>query len=197
MERRKKVDCLVRADYVLPVDTGSTVITDGAVAVSDGKIANVGKYEKIISEYDAMNILGGSGRVVIPGLINTHTHAAMVYFRGLADDLPLKEWLDNHIWPAEARWLSPEFISDAIELACLEMLKAGITTYNDMYFFGDAVGAATKRMGMRAVLGVGILDFPSVAAKTTDEYFEKAEGFIRNWKGDGFITPCIAPHLVA
>jgi len=196
MEKRKKVDCLIRADYVLPVDTGSTVITDGAVAVSDGKIANVGKYEKIISEYDAMNILGGSGRVVIPGLINTHTHAAMVYFRGLADDLPLKEWLDNHIWPAEARWLSPEFISDAIELACLEMLKAGITTYNDMYFFGDAVGAATKRMGMRAVLGVGILDFPSVAAKTTDEYFEKAEGFIRNWKGDGFITPCIAPHAL-
>lgn len=194
MGKKVNVDYIVRAEYVLPMDAQFTVIPDGAVAVSGGKIVDVGKYEKIISDYDAENIFGGSGRVVIPGLINTHTHAAMVYFRGLADDLPLKEWLENHIWPAEARWLSPEFISDAVELACLEMLKAGITTYNDMYFFEDAAAISTKRMGMRAVLGVGILDFPTVSAKTTDEYLENAERFTKDWKGDELITPCIAPH---
>ncbi len=191
---KKNVDCIVRAGYILPMDAKFTVINDGAIAVKDGKIIDIGGYQEIISGYDSKNITGGSGRVVIPGLINTHTHAAMVYFRGLADDLPLKEWLENHIWPAEARWLSPEFISDAVELACLEMLKAGITTYNDMYFFEDAAAISTKRMGMRAVLGVGILDFPTVSAKTTDEYLENAERFAKDWRGDELITPCIAPH---
>ena len=191
---KKNVDCIVRAGYILPMDAKFTVINDGAIAVKDGKIIDIGGYQEIISGYDPKNIIGGSGRVVIPGLINTHTHAAMVYFRGLADDLPLKEWLENHIWPAEARWLSPEFISDAVELACLEMLKAGITTYNDMYFFEDAAAISTKRMGMRAVLGVGILDFPTVSAKTADEYLENAERFAKDWQGDELITPCIAPH---
>ncbi|HBR22393.1 MAG TPA: S-adenosylhomocysteine deaminase, partial [Nitrospiraceae bacterium] len=136
----------------------------------------------------------GKGRAVLPGLINTHTHAAMVYFRGLADDLPLKEWLERHIWPAENHWLSPEFISDAVELACLEMLEAGVTTYNDMYFFGDSAAIATKKIGMRAVLRVGILDFPTASAKTTDEYFFNAERFVESWKEDDLIVPCIAPH---
>jgi 5-methylthioadenosine/S-adenosylhomocysteine deaminase len=179
---------------VLPIDAGLTVIPDGAVAVSEGKIADVGTFERIISAYEPGTTIGGKGRVVIPGLINTHTHAAMVYFRGLADDLPLKEWLENHIWPAESRWLTPEFVSDAVELACLEMLKAGVTTYNDMYFFGDASAGSTKRIGMRAVLGAGILDFPSAAGKTPEDYLEKAERFAIRWKGDELITPCIAPH---
>jgi 5-methylthioadenosine/S-adenosylhomocysteine deaminase len=133
---------------------------------------------------------------VLPGLVNTHTHAAMVYFRGIADDLPLTDWLNKHIWPAENKWLSPQFVSDAIELACLEMLRGGVTTYNDMYFFEDAAGAACKRIGMRAVLGSGILDFPSVSAKSTDEYIDNAERFILNWRGDELITPCIAPHAL-
>jgi 5-methylthioadenosine/S-adenosylhomocysteine deaminase len=118
----------------------------------------------------------------------------MVYFRGIADDLPLTEWLNKHIWPAENKWLSPEFVSDAIELACLEMLKGGVTTYNDMYFYEDAAGRTAKRIGMRAVLGAGIFDFPSKTATAADEYFANAESFIRSWKGDELITPCIAPH---
>lgn len=191
---KQRVDAIVHAEYVVLMDDEFTVIENGAVAVNNGRIESAGRFEEIIKDYDSGKIIGGKDRVIIPGLINTHTHAAMVYFRGLADDLPLKEWLENHIWPAESRWLSPEFISDATELACLEMLKSGTTTYNDMYFFGDAAGVATKRMNMRAVLGVGILDFPTAAAKTTDEYFEKAEIFINNWRGDGLITPCIAPH---
>jgi 5-methylthioadenosine/S-adenosylhomocysteine deaminase len=192
--KKKKADCIVRADYLLPMDAPLSVIYDGAVAVHDGRIAYFGRYEEVAARYDSPATMGGSRRVILPGLINTHTHAAMVYFRGLADDLPLKQWLENHIWPAESRWLSPEFVSDAVELACLEMLKAGITTYNDMYFFGDAAGNAAKKMGMRAVLGAGIVDFPTVAAKTADEYLGKAGDFIERWKGDALITPCVAPH---
>jgi 5-methylthioadenosine/S-adenosylhomocysteine deaminase len=178
------------------MDEGLTVIKDGAIAVSGTNILEVGTSKEISKKYASEAIIMGEGKAVFPGLINTHTHAAMVYFRGIADDLPLKEWLENHIWPAENRWLGPEFISDATELACLEMLKGGVTTYNDMYFYEDAAGKVAKKIGMRAVLGVGILDFPSKSANTTDEYFANAESFIKNWKGDELITPCIAPHAL-
>jgi 5-methylthioadenosine/S-adenosylhomocysteine deaminase len=194
----KEVDYIIGGDYVLPMDKGLTVIKDGAVAIKGPKIIEVGTSAEIFKKYIPEAVMKEEGSVVIPGLINTHTHAAMVYFRGIADDLPLKDWLENHIWPAENRWLGPEFISDAIELACLEMLKGGVTTYNDMYFYEDAAGKATKRIGMRAVLGVGVLDFPTKSANTSDEYFANAESFIKEWKGkqDDLITPCIAPHAL-
>lgn len=190
------VDYIISADYVLPMDEGLTAITDGAVAIKGKNILDVGTSEEIFKKYAPGTVIREDGRVVFPGLINTHTHAAMVYFRGIADDLPLKEWLENHIWPLENKWLSPEFVSDAIELACLEMLKGGVTTYNDMYFYEDAAGKATKKIGMRAVLGVGLLDFPTKSAQTVDEYFANAESFIKAWKGDNLITPCIAPHAL-
>lgn len=192
----QSVDYIIRADYVLPMDKGLAVIEDGAIAIKDTKILKVGTSQEIIGRYAPRIVIDGRHSVVFPGLINTHTHAAMVYFRGIADDQPLKEWLENHIWPAENRWLSPEFISDAVELACLEMLKGGITTYNDMYFYEDAAAEASKRVGMRAVLGAGILDFPTKSARTLDEYFHNAESFIKNCKGDNLITPCIAPHAL-
>ncbi|MFH0933276.1 MAG: amidohydrolase [Nitrospirota bacterium] len=192
----QSVDYIIHADYVLPIDESLTVIKDGAIAVKGTKILKVGTSQEIFQKYTARNIINGKGKIVFPGFINTHTHAAMVFFRGIADDLPLKEWLEEHIWPAENQWLSPEFISDAIELACLEMLKGGVTTYNDMYFYEDAAGETTKRIGMRAVLGVGLLDFPTKSASTTEEYFANAESFIKGWKGDNLITPCIAPHAL-
>ncbi len=188
------VDYIIKADYLLTMEGDLSVIRDGAVAVTGTEITDTGTFDNISKKYTSKNILNGNGRVVLPGLINTHTHAAMVYFRGLADDLPLKEWLEGHIWPAEEKWLSKEFVSDAVELACLEMLKAGITVYADMYFYGDSAGEATERLGMRAVLGVGLLDFPTKYASTTDEYFKNAENFINNWKTNEMITPCIAPH---
>ncbi|RJQ40548.1 MAG: amidohydrolase [Nitrospiraceae bacterium] len=176
------------------MDDDLTVIRNGALAIQGNKIADIGSSDEIAKNYSSKNIIKGKNAAVIPGLINTHTHAAMVYFRGMADDLPLKEWLEEHIWPAENKWLSPEFVSDATELACLEMLKAGITTYNDMYFFEDASSKAAKKIGMRAVLGAGIVDFPTVAGNSADEYLSKAERFIREWQGDDLIVPCIAPH---
>ena len=178
------------------MDESCSVVKYGAVAINGNKILEVGTSHEMLSKYVSGNVIKGEGKIVLPGLINTHTHAAMVYFRGIADDLPLSEWLNNHIWPAENRWLGPEFISDAVELACLEMLKGGVTTYNDMYFFEDAAGEASKKLGMRAVLGSGILDFPSVSANSADEYLDNAERFVNNWKGDELITPCIAPHAL-
>jgi len=190
------VDYIISGDYVLTMDENHSVIRNGAVAIKNTEIVEVNLSDEIFKKYTSEHVLKEKDGVILPGLINTHTHAAMVYFRGLADDLPLHEWLNSHIWPAENKWLSPEFISDAIELACLEMLKGGVTTYCDMYFYEDAAGKTAKKIGMRAVLGVGILDFPSKSASTTDEYFANAESFIKDWKGDELITPCIAPHAL-
>ncbi len=190
----EKVDFIIRADYLLTMEGDLAVIRDGAVAVTGRNITDVGTFADISKKYTSEKILDGKDKVIFPGLINTHTHAAMVYFRGLADDLPLKEWLEGHIWPAEAKWLGREFVSDAVELACLEMLKAGVTTYADMYFYEDDAGKTTEKIGMRAVLGAGIIDFPTKFASTADEYFRNAENFIKNWKGNEMITPCIAPH---
>lgn len=187
-------DIIIRADFVLTMDTALSVIEDGAIAVKNGKIISVGGAGDILGNYESQKIIGGRGFIAFPGLVNTHTHSPMVYFRGLADDIPLKEWLERYIWPAEEKWLSPAFVSDAVELACLEMLKAGITLFNDMYFYGDEIAAAAKRMGMRAVVGAGILDFPTRTAGTIEEYFLNAEAMIKKWKGDEYITPCIAPH---
>ncbi len=188
------VDLIITADYILTMDQGLRVIEKGAIAVRGSKIAGVDDEQEIRKQFSSPKTISGAGRVAFPGLVNTHTHAAMVYFRGLADDLPLQIWLENHIWPAEDRWLSPAFVGDAIELACLEMLTAGVTVYNDMYFFGDAIARSTKKLGMRAVVGAGILDFPSKSANTTEEYFSNAEEFIKTWVGDELIVPNIAPH---
>ncbi len=192
----KSADYIICGDYVLPMDESHSVIKDGAVALNGNVIIDVGEYKDISKKYSGEKTISGKNKAVLPGLINTHTHAAMVYFRGMADDLPLKEWLETYIWPAESKWLSPEFVSDATELACLEMLKAGITTYSDMYFFEDASGNAAKKIGMRAVLGAGIVDFPTISGKNADEYLGKAEKFIEKWKKDELVTPCIAPHSV-
>jgi 5-methylthioadenosine/S-adenosylhomocysteine deaminase len=189
-----KPDFIICGDYVLTMNEKLEVIRDGAVAVHGQNILDIGKSGDIKRKYPGSRTISGDNRVLLPGFVNTHSHAAMVFFRGLADDLPLKEWLEKHIWPAEARWLSHEFVYDATELACLEMIRAGITTYNDMYFFGDSTARATKALGMRAMLGAGIIDFPTMVASTLDEYLSNAERFIGNWKGDDLIYPCIAPH---
>jgi 5-methylthioadenosine/S-adenosylhomocysteine deaminase len=188
------VDVIIKADYVLAMDRDLSVVEKGAIAIDNKKIVAVGPADGIARKYSAQKVIGGQGKVAFPGLVNTHTHAAMVYFRGLADDLPLKVWLEEHIWPAEARWLSPAFVADAVELACLEMIRSGITTYADMYFFSDSGARATKKLGMRAVIGAGIVDFPTVTGKNADDYLANAERLILDWKDDDLITPSIADH---
>ncbi len=189
-----QADSILTADYVLTMDRNLSVVRKGAVAVKDKKIIAVGPADELLRTFSSLRRINGDGKVAFPGLVNTHTHAAMVYFRGLADDLPLKVWLEEHIWPAEARWLSPEFVQDAVELACLEMIKGGITSYADMYFFSNSGARATKKIGMRAVIGAGIVDFPTVSGKNADDYLANAERLIAAWKGDDLITPSIADH---
>ncbi|MEW6601518.1 MAG: amidohydrolase family protein, partial [Nitrospirota bacterium] len=191
----QKADYIIKADYLLTMEGDLSVIRDGAVAVTGRDIAAAGTYEEISKQYTSSNIIDGKNRVVFPGLINTHTHAAMVYYRGLADDLPLQEWLEKHIWPNEFKWLTAEFVDDAVELACLEMLKAGVTTYADMYFYEDVAGKKLEKIGMRGVLGAGVIDFPwKGIAETADDYFRNAEDLIALWKDNDLITTCIAPH---
>ncbi len=176
------------------MNSAMEVVKNGAVAVLNKKIVDVDTSEEILKKYESSEIIKGEGRVILPGLVNTHTHAAMVYFRGLADDLPLKDWLEKHIWPAEARCLSPEFVSDAVELACLEMLKSGTTTFSDMYFFAGNTAQKAKEMGMRAVICSGVVDFPTVSGSNADDYLKQAEMFISEWENDGLIMPGIAAH---
>ncbi|HDH53656.1 MAG TPA: amidohydrolase, partial [Nitrospirae bacterium] len=191
----ENVDVIVRADYLITMEGDMSVINDGAVAVIGSDIKDVGTFSDISGKYTSEKIIEGKDKVVFPGLINTHTHAAMVYFRGLADDLPLQDWLEKHIWPNEMKWLSSEFVDDAVELACLEMLKAGVTTYADMYFYEDTAAGKVEKIGMRGVLGSGIIDFPwKDIAQSADDYFRHAEDLINNWKDSELITPCVAPH---
>lgn len=188
---------IVHGDYLIPVDAEAgtpRVLRDHAVAVEGGKISAIGPLYEIQGRFRSKRVIGGKDKVVLPGLINTHTHAAMSLMRGMADDLPLKEWLGGHIWPAEDKWLSPEFIEDATRLACLEMLKAGITAYGDMYFYEGVSAGVAKKLGMRAVLGAGIVDFPTKTGSSSDDYLRNAESFINDLKGDALVMPCLAPH---
>ncbi len=189
----EKADLILRARYVLTMSQ-ETPLEHAAVAVRGPEIVAVGPERELLERFETSLLLGDEHSVLLPGLINAHTHAPMVYLRGIADDLPLRQWLQEHIWPIEGKLLGPEFIRDATELACLEMLKAGITTYNDMYFFEEDAAASVKKLGMRAVLGAGVLDFPTRVASGTREYLQRAEELIRNFKDDELITPSVAPH---
>ena len=191
----EKVDYIIWAEYLLTMEGDLSVLNDGAMAVSGGIIKDVGAYDDILKRYSADKVLGGKDKVVFPGLINTHSHAAMVYFRGLADDLPLQEWLEKYIWPAEGKWMSADFVDDAVGLACLEMLKSGVTTYMDQYFYQAIAAKKVLKIGMRGVLGAGVIDFPFTGyASSGEDYFTNAEALINEFRNDELITPCIAPH---
>ncbi|NOX21031.1 MAG: amidohydrolase family protein [Nitrospirae bacterium] len=192
---KNRADLIVKARFVITFsDDEKDVVEDGAVIIKDGRILDILKINEAERLYDAATTIEGENHVVLPGFVNTHTHAAMVYFRGMADDLPLKVWLEEHIWPAESKMLSPEFIRDATELACLEMIKAGVVLFNDMYFYEEASAEVIKKAGMRAVLGAGVLDFPTSIAQNTDEYLQKAETFIKQFRDDPLVVPAISPH---
>jgi 5-methylthioadenosine/S-adenosylhomocysteine deaminase len=193
---KDRADLIIAGGTVVTMDAHKRVIEDGAVAVRGDSIAAVGTRADINSEFDAARTVDAHGMLIVPGLINGHAHAAMSLFRGIADDLALDDWLHKYIFPAEARNVSPDFVTWGTRLGVLEMLRGGITTYADMYYFEDAVARATKDAGMRGVLGETIIDFPAPDNKTTAQAFAYTQDYISRWKGDPLITPAVAPHSI-
>lgn len=183
-------DLIIKGKYILRLDNKLTVVKDGFVAVAEGKILAVGAGDEI-KKYQAKETLDAGNSIVMPGLINAHTHAAMAYFRGLADDLPLAVWLNEHIWPAEAKYANAEFVAKSGELSCLEMIKSGTTCFNDMYFFGQAMAEPAVRSGLRALIGITILDFKNPA-----EGINEAVELARYYKNNELIKIVLAPHAV-
>jgi len=192
----KKVDVIILGCSVLPMDDNLSFITDGGIAIEGNQIVSVGRSGDIKGNYTANKVIEAEGKLAMPGLVNTHTHASMVYFRGLADDLPLKEWLEKHIWPAEAKFVNPDFVREAVKLAATEMVKSGTTVFCDMYFAEDSAARSIKEIGMRAVLGEGLLDSPTPISKNSREGLKKSEKFIKDWLDDDLIVPAVAPHAL-
>ncbi|MGB9178119.1 MAG: amidohydrolase [Pyrinomonadaceae bacterium] len=192
--RRRGIDLLVRGGTIVTMDGKRRVIQDGAVAVNKGRIIAVGSRAEIEPKYVARETVEAGGKLIIPGLINGHTHVPMTLFRGLADDLDLQEWLTKYIFPAEAKNVTEDFVRQGTRLGLAEMIRGGTTTYCDMYYFEDAIADETARAGVRGVLGETVIDFPVADNKTNAEAMAYVEKFVKKWKGHALITPAIAPH---
>lgn len=189
-----QVDLIVKGGTFVTMDAGMRVIEDGVLAVKNGRIVEVSPNAEVATKYVARETIDGRGLIIVPGLINAHTHIPMTLFRGLSDDLDLNDWLTNYIFPAEARNVSEEFVRVGTQLGLAEMLRGGTTTFGDMYYFEDAVAEETARAGVRAVLGESVIGFPVSDNKTPAAALVYAERFIRRWQNHPLITPAIAPH---
>jgi len=192
----ESADWIWTARYVVTMDPQRRVIENGAIAIRGERILAAGPKSEIEQRYQARQRLDRPDAIVAPGLIDTHTHAAMSLFRGIADDLRLQEWLERYIFPAEARNVTPEFVRWGTRLGCLEMMLSGTTTYTDMYYFEDVVAEATKEAGMRGMLGETIIGFPSPDAKTPADALAFADRFLTRFHDDPLIVPAVAPHAI-
>src|SRR5438132_1785172 len=194
-QRRKTVvDLIVSGGTVVTMDGARHVITNGEIAIKAGRIEAIGRANEIDQRYAAREVINATGKVVVPGFINGHTHVAMTLFRGLADDLDLQEWLTKYIFPAEAKNVTEEFVRVGTRLGLAEMLRGGTTTYCDMYYFEDAIADETSKAGMRGVLGETVIDFAVADNKTNAAAMSYVEGFVKKWQGNALVIPAIAPH---
>jgi 5-methylthioadenosine/S-adenosylhomocysteine deaminase len=192
--RIQNIDLAIVGGSIVTMDQQYRLIEDGYIAVKGSRIVDIGSRSDLMAKYRPQQTVNAGGRAIIPGLINTHTHIPMVLFRGIADDLALQEWLEKYIFPAEAKNVSAEFCYWGTLAGCLEMLRGGITTYVDMYYFEDQIAEATAKAGMRAVLGETLIDFPVPDNKTPQDALDYTARFVEKWKGHALITPAIAPH---
>jgi 5-methylthioadenosine/S-adenosylhomocysteine deaminase len=188
------IDLLIEAAHVVPVQPKGVVLRDHALAVHEGKIVALLPTGEAEQRYVARDVVRLPRHVVLPGFVNAHVHNPMTLMRGLADDTPLMTWLKDHIWPAEARVIGPDFVRDGIELAIAEMLRGGTTTCSENYFFPDVAAATYRRMGFRALVGLPLIEFPSAWAGSRDEYFDKALAVHDDYKRDALVGTCFAPH---
>ena len=193
---RRAISLVVSGGTVITENAAHQVLTPGSVAIDGADIVEVGTPEAIAAKYQARESVDARGQIVLPGLINTHTHAPMVMYRGLADDLALMDWLQKYIFPAEAKTVSPEMVRIGTRLAALEMIESGTTTFTDMYYFEEEIARAAFGAGLRGVLGQTIIQFPVADAKTPAEALARAERFIREFKDNGLIVPAVAPHAL-
>ena len=191
---RETCDLLIEAGFVVPVEPHGVVLEDHAVAVSGGTIVAILPRAEAQARFDARETVSRPDAVLIPGLVNAHAHNPMTLLRGIADDLPLKVWLQEHIWPIEAAVIGPEFVADGVTLAIAEMLRGGTTCCNENYFFPDVQAATYKQYGFRARVGLPVIDFPTAWAKSDDEYFERAGEVHDQWRDDALIGTAFAPH---
>ena len=191
---KMNVDLVIEARWVIPVVPRNRLLEHAAVVIHQGKIVEVAAIETISANYQASKTVRLDEHVLIPGLINLHTHVGMTMMRGLADDLPLMQWLQQHIWPAEQQIVSERFVRDSALLGCAEMLAGGITCFNDMYFYPQATAEAALQAGMRAQLGLVVLEFPTNYANSADDYIEKGLNHRDEWRGQGLISASFAPH---
>ncbi|MBL4671676.1 MAG: TRZ/ATZ family hydrolase, partial [Arenicella sp.] len=185
---------IISARWIIPVVPSNTVLDHHALIIENGVIIDILSTDAALKKYPTAEHIDKSSHALIPGLINAHTHAAMSLFRGIADDLPLMEWLDGHIWPAEAKWVNADFMRDGVELAVAEMLLSGTTCFNDMYFHSDTVARTAQEMGIRAFVGMIVLDFPSTWANDADEYIEKGMQVHDEVRSLSRVNTTMAPH---
>jgi 5-methylthioadenosine/S-adenosylhomocysteine deaminase len=189
-------DAIWSARYVITEDPSHRVIENGAVAITGDHIIAVGTRTEIDAHYQAKQRIDRPDAILAPGLINTHTHAAMSLFRGIADDLRLQDWLEKFIFPAEAKNVSPDFVRWGTRLGCLEMLLGGTTTFTDMYYYEDAVAETAKEAGMRGVLGETIIGFPVADAKTPADALKFTERYLERFRNDPLVVAAVAPHAL-
>jgi len=188
------VDLLIEARWVVPVEPHAVVLENHAVAVQGDRIVALLPIAEARAAYAPRERVELAEHALIPGLVNAHTHNPMTLLRGLADDLPLMVWLQQHIWPAEAKVIGPEFVRDGVELAVAEMLRGGTTCANENYFFPDVIGATYRKLGFRAVVGLPVIEFPTAWANSQDEYFARAGEVHDSFIGDPLISTAFAPH---
>jgi 5-methylthioadenosine/S-adenosylhomocysteine deaminase len=193
---QRPVSLIVTGGTVVTMERSGRVLSPGAVAIDGRDIVGVDAPDAIAARFSARETVDATGQAVIPGLVNTHTHAPMVLYRGLADDLALMEWLEKYMFPAEAKTVTPEFVRAGTRLAALEMIQSGTTTYVDMYYFEEEIATVTKAAGLRGVPGQTIIQFPVADAKTPAEGLARAEAFIKQFAGDDLIVPAVAPHAI-
>ena len=192
----EKVDWILRARYIVTMNSTQQIIENGAIAVKGMRIAAVDTQAAIAQEFTADHVLDKPNAVVMPGLIDTHTHAPMSLFRAIADDRRLEDWLHNYIFPAESKNVTPDFVRWGTRLACMEMVLAGITTYTDMYYFEEVEAEIAKEMGVRGVLGQTVIGFPAPDYKTWQDALQETERFIKRFRNDELIVPAVAPHAI-
>ena len=196
MRQPASATLVIANGVVVTVDGSRRVLNPGSIAINGAEIVAVDTPASVAARFKAADTIDAAGKVVLPGLINTHTHAAMVMYRGLGNDLALMDWLQKYIFPAEAKTVSPEFVRVGTRLAALEMIQSGTTLYADMYYFEEEVARVTKAAGLRGVLGQTVIEFPVPDAKTPAEALQRTEVFAKEFLGDELITPSVAPHAV-